>query len=415
MFTYRHLSYGSYKIPLDTTSWMMLIRGFDRVEMFPPFQTTNLDHMDYQYFSYMSTRALKPINTGYVSRGENTKITREYANQFMDALDDGRLSARSLYITTEPHLNRFSIAIQSGAARLNYLDGYYFIFSDSVTNPNILRLSQHLGTLHKAKLDSVLNTLGQTHFTEIAAIKPTAGKIRFALDRFSDRSKTVSIKGFAFVEQTDNNRGDSIFFTLVSDKKFYIAHTNQVNRPDVTAYFKKSYLDAAGFEATVSKKNLEKGKYSIGLVIKTRSGNLIYQPTDQVVKAGPEDHPTVNRVDSLSGKSLVRASVERTEKRQDMIYISGWGFLEHKGSENVAIQLVFRNETGNYLVDTEPVLRKDVTSYFKSANNLDNAGFEARVLKNSLPKGKYQIGLYLNHTKTGEKGLFFSDKEIENN
>jgi hypothetical protein len=91
----------------------------------------------------------------------------------------------------------------------------------------------------------------------------------------------ISVTGWAFVDSTKNNKGDSIFFVLNNNTNTYIAPARITSRPDVTSHFNKPYLDDAGFAALIFKDDVEKGTYELGIAIKT---SIIAGRTKQQIK-----------------------------------------------------------------------------------------------------------------------------------
>ena len=66
----------------------------------------------------------------------------------------------------------------------------------------------------------------------------------------------------------------------------------------------------------------------------------------------------------------------------------------------------------SFTVETTPVSRPDVTGAAKGKFRLDNTGFRAKVLKNSLPKGVYQIGVLIRDPVHKKDNVIFSDKNV---
>ena len=60
-------------------------------------------------------------------------------------------------------------------------------------------------------------------------------------------------------------------------------------------------------------------------------------------------------------------------------------------------------------IPTKQILRKDVTTYFKSKINIDNSGFEAEINKNELPNGNYRVAIFIHNIKETKQGLNFTD------
>jgi hypothetical protein len=93
--------------------------------------------------------------------------------------------------------------------------------------------------------------------------------INLGIDRYDDQPEYLSIAGWA-ARKEKNLDADGEIYILLKDEhgKVYYTPTISTQRPDVTSYFKNKYkLDNSGYDVIVSKQNLAKGKYNIGLLI----------------------------------------------------------------------------------------------------------------------------------------------------
>ena len=412
VFTFRRLTFGSYQIPLDK-HWDSLIRRFDVITFYPPFQTNQLTDMDYQYFCYKAAVARKPINIGYVARIDN-KAMIAYNDSLESALAEGRIAANTIYISTPQHISKLSMPLQTGAASLNILDGYYYLLSDSLREDPIFKSSVALNMRDQKKLDSVSNKLGKKLFTETSPFKISKGEsVRFGIDKIMDQEQFLSVRGFAFIENSRSDKGDSVFITLQSDQRWYIAPTFVELRPDVTSFFKLPYLDEAGFNSVTFKSDVKRGVYRLGLVVKAANGHTVYQPTNESVKIGMEEYPTPEKISLLPSVDNMNASVEGILENPTYWLIKGWAFLPGQDSEGSEITLVLNRDGQNVAVNTNPVMRPDVTTYFKSKNNLEYSGFEVKLLKSKLAKGKYRIGILVKNKRNNSESFKLTDKTVE--
>jgi hypothetical protein len=413
IFIYRHLTYGSYQPPIDTKNWNTLYSHFGRIVMYPPFEATNLSFMDYQYFCYLAGQAEKPISTGYVARLDG-KIMNAYNDSLISQLQEGALSPSALYITTSANLHWFSYPLQTGACQLNYLDGYYYLFAANKADSGLNALAARLNSLHKDKIDSGINVSGRK--IEFARVKDTsgmvAGNIRHFIERFSEKEKSVSLSGWAFNDTTRNNKNDSVFIILKNENGFYASGTLMQSRADVTTHFKKEYLDDAGFNALVFKDDVEKGVYTLGIAIKHRNGPLIYMLTDKIIKAGITEYAKVETITSLPVNNDIVFNPESVKTDDKVVSLSGWAYLKDMNADGNKIAIVLKNEGNIYLVWTNPVARPDVTTYFHNGHQLDQSGFEVKILRSSLPAGNLRIGILIKNDKSGKEGVVFTGKEI---
>jgi hypothetical protein len=415
LMTYRNLSFGNYVSPLDNKSWISLMNQFDDIVFFPPFESHQLTQMDYQDFCFLAASQRKPINIGYVAR-LNSKAIKIYSDSLIKMLEEGKLSPRTLYITTAPYLNRFSLVLQSSTAQINSLDGYYYIFSKNINNPKMFALSKQLNEKNKKKLDSALNGVAKRKFfREIKKIEPKNKEtIIFYIQRLNVGATYLSIDGFAFEKSTQNNKGDSVFVTLTSSEKSYITNAKLQSRPDITTYFKRNYLEDAGFVSLCFFGELPAAKYQLGLAIKKANGDFLYEPTEQIIRVGIPEYALPQKVQYLPlPGNIIYGLDDNIKVDSDSVELSGWAAYENQEAENCIIKLFLKSDVSIYVFETDTKKRPDVTAAFKKQYNLDNSGFSVKLLKSSLPKGNYKIGFLIKDTARKKEKIKFTDKEIE--
>jgi hypothetical protein len=251
-----------------------------------------------------------------------------------------------------------------------------------------------------------------TKTTEVNTSKEQ--KVRHSLVNMKDNPRFIFITGWAFVDSTNNNKGDSIFFVLNNNTNTYIAPAKIKSRPDVTSYFNKPYLDDAGFTAIIFKDEVEKGIYKLGVAIKNVNNKWSYQATDQTIKVGISDYAVVEPLSNLpSDKVNIKYNLESLEMADSIIKLSGWAFFPDQDNDNSLITLVLTKEEIKYKVEMELIIRQGVTSYFKSQYRLDHSGFSVKMRKSSIPPGRYQIGIMIKDLKTKKEGITFLDRYIE--
>lgn len=415
ILTFRHLSAGSYEPPLDK-GWTELMKQFDNIAFYPPFESHQRTKMDYQYFCYLAAQLKKPINIGYVARSDN-RAMQLYEDSLAGGLEDGILSPSTLYITTWPYLNHFNLAIRTDSARLNALDGYYYLYSKSKKNEQLDILSNTLNLKNQESLDSALNiSREKTVFTETGSIPtPTGNKpIQYWITRIHNGEKSISVEGWAFIDSSDNNKGDSIFITLSSPGKYYIAPSGIQSRPDITSHFHRSYLGDAGFKALAFFDTVvQKGTYRLGLAIKNAQGQMVYQPDETIVRANLPLYPVPEKISRMPDTGRIVYGLDPLESDGPLIKIGGWAALENQDAGGSKISLVLKGRENNYLCPVDPVLRPDVTSHFDNKYKLDSTGFKVQLLKNSLRKGHYQIGIRINNPQQNKDCMILTDMEVE--
>lgn len=414
MLTYRKMSvHGAYTPPVNP-QWGSLIKEFDEVVFYPPFQVTYLTISDYQYFSFLAARARKPINIGYVARADNHAVER-MTDQLNNELVDDRVSPRKLYVTTPQHLKYFLYLIQRGTARLNTLDGYYYLFGSGVRNPVVRNVSEAANQANRGKLDSVRVAAGKNLplFKEVGKITaPPDSPIAYGLDIYSNQEKYVSADGWAYVTGTDDNRGDSVFLYLDSFEKSYLFPTALTPRRDVTEFLKKPHLTDVGFHAFVLKHGVAKGNYTLGIAIKSKAGKWTYKPTNEVVRVGTE-FATVTAGPAALPAGDIHWAIDILQAEDKAVRIAGWSFLNNQGTEDTQIHLVMQHGDKTFMCETNRIMRPDVTAARATdGTNLDYSGFDTKIARGTLPKGTYRLGIYIKNHKTGAEGMVLTDKSV---
>jgi hypothetical protein len=412
VLTYRHLSHGAYTPPIDNLHWNQLISNFDEIVFYPPFETTNLTYLDYQYFSYLAGKAGKKINTGYIARLDNAAIQR-VKDTLINCLAEGKLSPRTLYITTPANLDHFAFPLQTDSCKLNYLDGYYYLYSKHRNENSLLALSQQLNAINEAKIDAGLTVLGKkaTFIPIDDTLRIRQGTVRHFIENFTEKEGWISVAGWAFNDTANNNRSDSVFIVLKNDNTFYAGRTTMQLRPDVTAHFKKSYLDNAGFYALIYKDKLKRGIYELKVAVKDMNGNITYMATDRIVKYGMNEYAPVENIRVINTTNDIIFNAETVQADQQSVSIGGWAFIKDQHMEEAGIGIVLRNDRGAYLAWAEPVPRPDVTAHFKNGYKLDNSGFKIKMQRQSFPKGKYQVLITISNG--ARQSSIYTGKDIE--
>lgn len=92
--------------------------------------------------------------------------------------------------------------------------------------------------------------------------------------------------------------------------------------------------------------------------------------------------------------------------------IYGWAYLHDQSMEKSKISVVLINDKKDITLDTESVIREDVTEYFKSKYDLSNSGFATKIDKSKLEAGTYKLALYIIDPVTKKEALVLSDKVI---
>ena len=285
LLTSKEMTYGGYKPPMDNTNWIRLMEQFDEIIFFPAFESPKIRSMDYQDFSFLALKAGKPVNLAYVARSDPHAM-QLFSDSLTTAVESGKLSPGALYITNASFLEHFSLVLQSNTAHLSELDGCFFLYAKAGRNGPVDSLVSRWSAKNKSKQDSVLRAIGtRKEFTETARIPVKDSQaIRYNLESVSIGTQVISMQGWAFIESTQNNAGDSVFITLTSVDKTYIARAVNFQRPDITGAFARRDLSNSGLKFLAFMDTVQSGRYQVGIAIKDVKGRFVYQNTGKVAE-----------------------------------------------------------------------------------------------------------------------------------
>jgi hypothetical protein len=109
-------------------------------------------------------------------------------------------------------------------------------------------------------------TLPSVKKLQPSSLIPETRNIAYSFDLFTQNQHFVDISGWAFING-ENAKDAKIYVTLNSGERSYLFNTNSIKRPDVTAHFKSLNLDDSGFSTLISKEEIERGAYRVGICI----------------------------------------------------------------------------------------------------------------------------------------------------
>ena len=92
--------------------------------------------------------------------------------------------------------------------------------------------------------------------------------------------------------------------------------------------------------------------------------------------------------------------------------LNGWAAINNQNSTGKTIKIVLINNKLRYELETDMVIRKDVSAGNKNKHNYDFSGFELKFKEKDIPRGLYKVGVVIKDEKTGI-GYFSSlDKNL---
>lgn len=106
-------------------------------------------------------------------------------------------------------------------------------------------------------------------------------------------------------------------------------------------------------------------------------------------------------------------SVEVFENNGSTYNIHGWAYFEGETATDTTIELVLISNGKAFKIQSQKIKREDVTTYFKSAFDLSNSGFDAKGNTDKLHPGRYQLAINLKNKKTNKEGLVLTDKFLD--
>jgi hypothetical protein len=400
LITFRDLPKGKYELSKFDKEWLDIAPKFKKIITYPPFQYDLLSTMDYQDLCYIALKSKIPITCGYVAR-ESGSDNFNFANELNKDLAEGLINKDYLYITTAKNIEDFYPAIYKNKLEIKFLNGYYLIFNknDSKAFPKNL--------VETKKVDSIKNVISKKLKIDIIN-KPTfvENQVKYFVEQLND-SENLQIKGWAFLEKSKNNLNDSIYIVLSNDNYTYLYKARLEERTDITQTYKGENLDNSGFKATIFKNNIEKGIYDLGIGIKDKNANFIFEkvnPLTQIKIKISNKIEVINKLPEFEYKS--KGNIDLIEVKSNKVKVRGWSIIPKRKS-NSKIKVILNNNKVNYLIDTDFQERKDITQSFNDGYNYDNSGFVFDINKNEIEKGNYRILIMI---EGNESSLFDSEK-----
>ncbi|MET3939713.1 lipoteichoic acid synthase [Paenibacillus sp. PvP094] len=126
-------------------------------------------------------------------------------------------------------------------------------------------------------------TVNGLNYKEQDKVPEESIDLKWAVDQLGEDKKNIMVNGWALDFEKESSSNQIIYILLQSEanNKFYRYPTELVYRPDVTEYFNNNNnYDYSGFNLTIKKEELDRGKYSIGVIVKD-NGEEKYVKTDK--------------------------------------------------------------------------------------------------------------------------------------
>lgn len=106
----------------------------------------------------------------------------------------------------------------------------------------------------------------------------------------------------------------------------------------------------------------------------------------------------------------IKSWIEKVDQNENNISIGGWAFLENIPSNNSSIYVVLIKDKREKIYLSSMISRPDITTVERKGIDYNNSGFEIKILRDELEKGKYKIGLYIQNNNIN--GMIITNKEL---
>ncbi len=277
LLTFQQLPHGAYQPPISK-QWNAITRHFNKVLLYPPFETDYLAREDYQYFAFIAAGEQKPIDVAYVAR-EDAQGMNRFKDTLQAHLIEGTIDTGALYITTPANLQAFGPSLLSNKLDLNSLDGYCYLYSRGVSTSDLAPEGDSAQKASAHLKDSLIRafTSQKREFLPVDSIGRDNDSVSFATGSLVVVNGYVAANGWCYIKGKKNNKGDSLFLCLQSQSRSYRAPLQLVPSPDVTAYFKAENLDDAGFSGSIFEDSVANGSYHLAIAIRERNGKWSYK------------------------------------------------------------------------------------------------------------------------------------------
>ncbi|MFL9845202.1 DUF6311 domain-containing protein [Flavobacterium rhizosphaerae] len=132
----------------------------------------------------------------------------------------------------------------------------------------------------------------------------------------------------------------------------------------------------------------------------------IKEKLDQPLKKVTSEIKPVVKITLPKTNPLQKGYIDDNIDAVDYILISGWTILRKENSDGQKIKVFFYNDKDCYAIETDPVVREDVTAAYKDDRvNYNNSGFNTKINKSLLPSGEYTIGIIVTTKNNKTYGL----------
>lgn len=173
-------------------------------------------------------------------------------------------------------------------------------------------------------------------------------------------------------------------------------------------------LDSLIFAGTYFTDGLNPGNYKIGLYVRPgkKNGDVGAYQYFGVVPIGFDSF--FQPMEWLEALPL-RCWIDVFDVAPGEIKVSGWAFIQGQSTFSNRIEVVLKADGRIYHTLTDPSIRRDLTGYFNSTQNLSTGGFVSFISTKGMERGDYELGIRVINEKTHQEaiqymGRYFSIK-----
>jgi hypothetical protein len=397
LITSRNLISGGFDSKLDEEKWKLVIDNFDEILVYPPYINNMVYKMDYQDLMFVALKSKKPISIGYVAR-ENVTEGNAFKDTLTHRLKAGEIQKNQLYVTNKENLKYFDVLLYKDKIAVKKLDGFFLIYAkDKVLNTEYVESKENLRVTDSLK--NYYKNISQPNINSFKGAFKQKENIQLNLEFFKSNEDVIQASGWAFIKNSKDNTKDTISIALFNKENCFLFKTNNLVRGDISAVY-NAQLDNSGFNTTFFVEKLPKATYQIGIVIKNSKGDYYFSQTDKTVEIGNKAYKDLVVSNTEYIPTEIIYNLESISIKKGVVKMNGWAAIKNKSSESKTLKIILINKN-KYELETDMIIRNDVTSSNENKFNYSYSGFELQFKQKNIPKGSYKIGILIKDETTG--------------
>ncbi|MBM2816006.1 MAG: hypothetical protein HW421_2768 [Ignavibacteria bacterium] len=249
-------------------------------------------------------------------------------------------------------------------------------------------------------------------FAKTVYMPQNIDKLLNNIEVVQDEKDWLLFRGWATIKNVPSKQTKT-YIILQSESGSYRLPTTQQIRVDVSNAHGSRLYDYSGFVTdTAYKEGIKPGKYTVGLWMKNGAVTIQYfssKVLDITVSGLSRPIPLTEVVPAPSTELMY--NLETFNETKKFYSFSGWAYVKNRQSKNTKPYILLASESENYLLPANQTVRIDIPKAYNNDQRYLMSGFEAKVLKSTLPDLNYKIGVLLKNG--GGQFLQFSNKVIK--